>query len=356
MWPANQAALGAPPSHIRIAPVGSDAEPFSALTFPRYRPILLGTEQPEFMHERIAVGAWLNDKPVGLAFYGKPWACEQSEDAADAPTADGGDGKPAQDQRQLLSVMVVGAARRQGLGARLLAYGEALARTSGTIRLTAMHSSRLLAQPAFAALLKSCGWAAPKAFEFRLASRASWALKARTDWASFMARLDARGYSATDWRGLNDTDRSEIKRLVEHVIPESDREFDPFGPKNMIEAVPELSLLLRKHGQIVGWILGSRGALPATFHYSCGYVLPEVQRLGWLVAGVRDVCQRQAELHGGHTLSVFETSHANAGMRRFMERHLEPSSEWTDARYLSEKLLPGGPESCAGCASPANGM
>ena len=55
-------------------------------------------------------------------------------------------------------------------------------------------------------------------------------------------------------------------------------------------------------------------------------------------------------------LSVFETSHSNAGMRRFMERQLKPYSEWTDARYLSEKLLPGGPESCAGCASPANGM
>ena len=97
--------------------------------------------------------------------------------------------------------------------------------------------------------------------------------------------------------------------------------------------------MLRRQGRIVGWILGARGALADTFHYSHGYVLPEVRRSGWLVAGVRDVCQRQTELYGGLTLSVFETSHTNSNMRRFMERQLKPYSEWTDARYMSEKLL-----------------
>lgn len=330
---------------LRIARLEGPAQGFERFTYPRYQPLLLGEKNAEFMLERLAVGAWLGSQPVGLVFLSRPWAptAEVAESDSAETTADAAPDAPPRTQRQLLSVMVHPLARRTGLASRLLTAAQTLAAAGGTQKLTALHSSRLPALTAFEALLKKNGWNNPQEIEFRLAGRAGWALRARDDWGAFLQRLDSRGFSAADWQTLSDSDRAEVRHLVEQVMPEADRKFNPFHPQRQIEPVPELSVLLRKRGAIVGWIVGSRGQLPDSFHYSYGYVLPEVQRMGWLVAGVRDVCERQACLYGEQTLSVLETAHGNAAMRRFMERQLKPYSEWTDARYLSEKPLPAPP-------------
>ena len=303
---------------VRIAALALPAVGFERLTFPRYRPMLLGTEQPEFVAERIAVAAYLGNVPAGLALFSRAY----------------GEG-----ERRLMSVMVSPILRRQGLGARMLMAGEQLCAQRDTQKLTAIHSSQTPSVEAYEALMRKTGWSAPKELEYRLAGKASWAFKALEDWAAFLRRLYDRGYGTSDWRGMTTADRERVAWLVEHEVPEADRQFDPFRLESKLEIAPEISLLLRKHGEIVGWIVGSKGMVGASYHYSTGYVLPALQRAGWLVAGVRDVCQRQAEIFGGDTLSVFETTPGNQGMRRFMERQLKPYSTWTDARYLCEKLI-----------------
>jgi len=302
---------------LRIDELPLPAPGFEIFTFPRYRPMLLGTEQPETLRERLAVGAWLGDRPAGLALYSRPF--------------DEGW------RRRLLSVMVSPQLRRHGLGARLLSRGEALAIEKGAKRLTAVHSSHLPARVAFEALLRKSGWSAPKAYEYRIAGKAGWALRAAQDWAFVISRLRERGYGSTLWSDIRDADRESIARMVEADLSESERVFDPFPAEKKLQLIPELSLLLRRHGEIVGWILGSRGAVPDSVYYSHGYVLPSVRHAGWLMAAVLEACQLQAVRLGEDSLSVFETSPDNQGMRLFMERQLKPYSLWSDSRYLSEK-------------------
>jgi len=304
---------------IRIGVLTLPAPGFEVFTFPRYRPLLLGTEHPEHLPERVALGAWLGERPVGLAFFSRCYG----DDA----------------RRQLFSVMVSRFLRRRGIGRRLLALGEQTAAAQGTRTLLAYYSSRLAARDAFEALLNRAGWSAPREFEYRLAGKAQWAYRAAQDWAPFLARLQQRGYAATLWGEITAADREQIAALVATVLTPEERQFDPLPAAGKLELLPDLSLILRREQEIVGWILGSRGALPDSVYYSHGYVLPSVRRAGWLVGGVRDVCQRQAEQLGGETVSVFETAHDNQAMRRFMERQLKPYSLWTDSRYRSEKEI-----------------
>jgi hypothetical protein len=74
-------------------------------------------------------------------------------------------------------------------------------------------------------------------------------------------------------------------------------------------------------------------------YYCDGYAVPQLRRLGWLVAGVRDVSERQAGLQGEDSLCVFETAADNLAMQRFMERQLRPYSEWVDRRYRASVTL-----------------
>jgi len=322
---------------ITIASLQAFDAGLEGFTYARYRPLLRDIGQPDAGTERIALGAWLKGTPVGLALLSRPWSPPAPGAGAAAGQRPAGAG--AGPLRRLLSIMVHPLVRRSGVGAALLAEAEAAAAAAGTHTVVAVHSSRMGGRAAFEALLRRAGWAAPHAFEHRLAGRPQWALAARADWSRLLQRLVERGYSATDWTTLDDADRQEIRRLVADVLPEADRAFDPLAD-GLSDAVPELSLLLRRHGRIVGWIRGSRGLAAGAFHYGHGYVLPEVQRLGWLQAGVREVCERQHAMFGPQSLSVFETTVANEAMQRFMARQLGPyRPEWTDTRFSSHKRL-----------------
>ncbi len=304
---------------IRVASLTLPAPGFEGFTFPRYRGLLLATEQPETTQERRAVGAWLGETPVGLAFFSRAFK--------------------ENTQRQLLSVMVSPLLRRQGVGTRLLAHASAMAATEGITGFLSIHSSQIPSLAAFVALLRTNGWAAPEEKEYRLAGKAAWALEALHDWAPFLTRLHRNGFGVTPWSDLSDADRVAMAWLVDSRLKEADLKFSPFNAEKHLNIEPELSILLRRKSEIAGWILGARGLAENSFYYSTGYVLPEVRRAGWLIGGVRDVCQRQAEKFGGDTIAVFETAPHNQGMRRFMERQLKPYSAWTDVRYHSEKLL-----------------
>lgn len=319
---------------FRVAALNLPAPGFEAFTFPRFRPLVLETADPAIPQARIAVGAWVGSTPIGLALYSLP----NDEDRS----------------RRLHSVLVTALLRRRGLGMRLLDLGEELARADGAQNLSAVHSSQLKAAPAYEALLRKGGWKAPKEFEYRLAGKANWALQAREDWAPFLARLKQRGFATTTWGALSDEDRAQIAHIVDKQVPEADRAFDPFNPEIKLELVPDLSLLLRRQGEIVGWIHGSLGKLPDSVYYSHGYVLHSARRAGWLIGGVREICERQVALMGGESVSVFETASDNQTMRRFMDRQLKPYSLWTDSRFLSEKKLANGVEPGLASAVPSD--
>lgn len=297
---------------------------FETFTFPRYRSMVLAEDSPG-PSERLAVGASIDGRPVGLALLSRPFG---------------------ESERRLLSIMVSHTARRAGIGSRLLAHAEDLARRHGVQKLSAEHSTRLPSRVAYEALMRKASWSTPSDRHYRLAGKVRWAKEAARDWAPFLARLRERGFDASPWTGLTPTDREEIAALVAAELPESDRIFNPLPRENRLDALPELSLVLRREGRVVGWLLGSRGALPGMVHYGHGYVLPDLQKRGWLIAGVQEVCARQVELLGPDTVAIFETSPRNDGMRRFMERQLDRYKDraegWMDARLECEKYLTGG--------------
>lgn len=307
---------------MRIDELVLPAQGFDAFTYPRYRGVLSGRDQPETAGLRIAAAAWAGAVPVGLAFLSR-----ESPDRA----------------RQLLSVMVAPLMRRQGLGLHLLQRAVQLAGDRGTTRLLARHSSRMFHAEAFEALIRRAGWKRPEAFEYRLGGKASWSLAARQDWAPFLGRLEEGGFGVLGWSAIGERERAEINAVLGLHGTDAELDFHPFraerDAKAHVHIIPEISVLLLRRGAIVGWIIGQRGALPDTFHYSSGYVIPPLRRAGWLIGGVREVCQRQAEHFGGDTVSVFETAANNHAMRRFMDRQLKPYSLWTDTRYHSEKAL-----------------
>ena len=72
-------------------------------------------------------------------------------------------------------------------------------------------------------------------------------------------------------------------------------------------------------------MLGAKGAVEDTYHYTHGYALPQYQRRGYLIMGMMEVCRLQAELFGAETLSVYETN--NAAMQRLMHQRIKPYSE-----------------------------
>ena len=311
-----QAGRDRPDLGVAVLPL--PASGFDEFTYPRYAPLLSASPSAADSEERIAVAAWNEGRPAGLAFLSR---------------------SSAENARRLLSIMVSPDLRGKNVGSRLLALAEECARVRGTMKLLAIHTSDLPARAAYESLMRKAGWSAPVPFEFRAAGKAGWSLLALNDWAPFLERLHRRGFAATGWDALTEADREEIADIVKNAVPEDDRDFDPFQGEQRLPIIPELSIVLRRHGEIVGWILGSKGAVPNSVYYSHGYVLPPFQRAGWLACGVREISQRQAESLGSESLCVFETAATNTGMRRFMEQHLKPYSLWTHWRYSCEKRL-----------------
>lgn len=221
-------------------------------------------------------------------------------------------------------------------GARLVQEAEALAAHEGTRTLSAIHSSRAPARVAFEALLARCGWSTPREFEARICGRAGWAHRARGPWRPFLARWERGGYGSSTWERMTEEDRREVERLAREQTADHR---SPLELAPGVERVDELSLLLRQRERIVGWLVGARGAAPDSIHYSHGWVVPALQRLGWLIAGMHDVCERQAARMGERSLTLYETDATNREMRRFVEKHLAPFTEWVDVRYRSEKSL-----------------
>lgn len=322
------------PAGLRLARIDTPDAAFNAFTYPRFRAQLDGTAQPALRARQLAVGAWLHGLPVGLAYLSEPLLPGAQPEGFEASSVD-----TAGCMRQLLSVMVQPLLRGIGIGRLLLEHAAQLAAADGTLRLHAVHSSRLPARAAYEALLRAAGWSDPVLHERRIVGKARWIIDSEARWAPLRERWRAGGYSADPWSSVGDAEREELARIIREQLVDADRGFDPLVPRLLQGSLPELSLLLRRHGRIVGWLIGWPGLLPDSVWYAQGYVLPEVQAQGWLLAGMRDVSERQLERMGPDSLCMFHTSGNNAAMQRLMERRFGPHADWTDARYLSEKAL-----------------
>ncbi len=301
---------------VLIEPLPLPVAGFEALTYPRLRWALTGEDAPaERLQDVLALGARLHGASVGLVLL--------------SPVSSEG-------VRRIWSIAVAPAQRRRTIGARLLARAEAEARDRGTRLLTAFHSSRMPNPAAFEGLLRRAGWSAPEPLEYRLAGRADWVFGALADWQPMLERLRARGFAATPWHEVTPEDRARAETLIA-AAPQAPG-IQVFVHEKYAE--PPVSIALRRHGEIVGWVLGEREPGTGHFHYTKGYVVPELQRTGWMIGGLLEVCRRQAEAFGPDSVAVYETPAHNTPMIQFMQKRLSPRGPlWTDVRYRSEKQL-----------------
>ncbi len=302
---------------VNIAPVdlGQVQPLLERLTYPRFRKWFDGTERvPD------TVAAWqarVGVLPVGLAIANR---------------------KPS-DRLRILSILVAPAFRRAGIGSALLCQMEALARRHGLRSLEAHHGGGDV-RAAFLALLDRQGWDPPQHLEHRLAGPADWPDRKGPKWAAFIARIRRAGYDATPWGDLTAGDRSKALALEKREVDPAWPRFSAFEP----HADPLLSVALRRHGDLVGWIHCESKPAEGYHHYVTGYVERALQGKGWLLAGLDSVCRRQAAAYGAGSVAVYETPGQNIRMVALMEKHLKPVSLWTDDRYISSKgLLPDPP-------------
>jgi len=234
---------------------------------------------------------------------------------------------------RLLSVFVAKHMRRRGIGSALTAAACDAARHLRATTIDILFGTRIADFAGVNAFFAQAGWPPPEAVEFRLAGRADWVTRSASAFAPFLASVERRGYSHTPWVKINDQDRLCVRKLVSLI--------DYPNQNPMVweaNADPALSLALRRKGILVGWVL-AENYLPNYIHYVCGWVEPELQRLGWLMAALFRVCEQQLRICGPHTTAVYETPSGNTRMVRMMKERLSPYTEWMDELMRSRRPL-----------------
>lgn len=282
-------------SVFRVARVQAPDDRLRGLTFPRYADLLSADALSR--DDAAAFAAWGADGPVGLALL----------------LRDHLDGSGC-----LTSVMVASAWRRRGIGRALLAKIEDCARQWGAPALYALHSDVLRGRDSLRGLLAQDGWNAPELGLLSLTGRAGWAAEARAEWASLFTRLAVSGFSVTPWHCASGDDLDELDRLG--------RETERMSYQYVVDPLPQVSVVVREHGRPVGWVLGNHGTRAGDIYYPVGWVLPRLQRRGWLVGALVEACLAQERAFGNTGTCSFQTAGSNRAMQDFMLRRL---SKWT---------------------------
>lgn len=280
-------------------------EAWSELTFPRFRKFL---RQP---HPRIHVlRQSVDNQPAGLLLLHLP-------DASSPPAA------------AILSLFVVPGFRRRHIATNLLRHAAAVAGTHQRHQLAIRYSSRLANRPALEAVLNRAGFteARPSVFRFKAPVTVIDDLR----WDRYLERARKGRYRSTTWDALSVDQQEAFHQLCrQHKVPDHLQPF-PY----LAGAFPPLTIACFKGPQPAGWITAHTEP-PHSLYFSSGYVFPELQRSGWLVAAIADVRQRFIRLHGiGESWNFHYTTDAeNLPMRRLIDRYLAPRALWTDQILL----------------------
>lgn len=309
---------------ITILPLTGPAEVFAPFTYPRFQPVLSQLSEDGARMENMAgtiraVGVRDGEQPIGLALIQVlPESTRRVRGAA-----------------RVLSVMVGRHYRREGVGKALLSFLERYAGTQGAEDLFTQYSAQTKERAAFEALLSSCGWSPPALLEFRLSGHADWTERVADQWRPMLARMRRQGYSSTPWADISDADRDDAEAVVSEGLIYPLLDFKAFEP----HMNPAISIALRQNGKLVGWVLGE--TLPSTdyHHYTCGHVHPKLQRSGWLIGGIYDVCVLQHAAYGAKSVAAYETFGENTAMINFMRRKLSDVTLWMDERFQATKSL-----------------
>lgn len=296
--------------------IGDEGLEFEKMTYPAYRHLLalrptvrMPRELDEEPFEPLAVGAFIDEVPIGLALGG---------------TA------PDTGEVELLSLFVAKAHRRQGVGRNLVLAFEQVARHTGRPILVAVYMTDRQGSDVFEHLAKTLGWGEPSTrmvsvrFSNESLAKAPWMGKYKlgADWEIF------------PWAELTDEEREAIRTTNEReewikpdLVP---WKFDKHGFE------PKTSLGARYKGEVVGWVINHQIA-EDTIRYTCSFMRQPWGRLGKIVPLYSESFTRF--LASGATWATFTTPLRHKGMVGFAKRWFGPWSTYLGESRGIEKLL-----------------
>ncbi len=304
---------------LRILVLAGNAVTFAPFCFKHYVPVLKNVVAPY-----IAIGAMIGETPVGLAF--------------------GHLELQTPDRAQLISILVQPFLRCGGIGSRLLAAWETVARSIGARGLVATHTPK----PVFEALLKSNGWTAPRLAKLQVVGEAQAMVSAGGAWRSVQGKLASPdGFSFENWQ-IRDGDAEAIARLSAQSACIA--YLEPQQHASRIE--PEVSIAIRRDGALTGWVLGERmsygmgrGTLlddAVSIHYFAAYCDEALAKSGLLIGGYFHAFARQAASFGPKSRAVYVTSPSMPGMLALTQRRFAAIAERVDEIFTSRKALDAG--------------
>ncbi|MGL1861376.1 MAG: GNAT family N-acetyltransferase [Pseudodesulfovibrio sp.] len=223
---------------------------FAAMTFPAYRSRLgNGT---------LAVGAYSGNVSAGLALI--------------SPLSD-------RTTVELLSLYIDFPHRLQGIGAMLLGHAEKTLKRANIPSIHTSWSETLPGAPALQAVLVKSGWSEPykRMFTLRGDMDGDFGKGVREMYPKYESSdCLPRKYQLSRWFDMTDADRAFIKSKEGQPNWHEPRA-NPFRDEATMESTN--SLVLRKDGDIAGWLTVHRSA-PDTLRYTDVFIRADLKRAG----------------------------------------------------------------------------
>jgi GNAT superfamily N-acetyltransferase len=293
----------------------SQTTAYGSLTFPAYRHLL----QPRPPAAgggvgSLALGASLFGRPQGLALAGLP------------PPGAGEDPR-------LLSLYVQPAARRQGVGTALLEHLQGALGERGYARVTTSYIAGRPSIPFLERALARAGWEPPSIRALNL--RFSRDEARRVPW--FQKYELGPGFETFPWADLGAAERQRLRRSQEETGWIA-KDLEPWRHDAGIE--PFLSLGLKRHGEVVGWVLYHAIAAD-TVRMTCVYVRRDLQRLGKILPVFSESLDRLQRTPYVWVTAVSRMQHPR--MHNFFRRWCGPwASFLEECRETEKRLVAGG--------------
>jgi GNAT superfamily N-acetyltransferase len=232
------------------------APQYAPLTYPRFRRLLEQFDQ--FQDSTVAVGYHLLGEPAGL---GLAQLCPDCQAA------------------HVHSLFVRPAYRWRGLGTALLARVEQEVAQREYDRVSMEYPADHAETPALEHVLAKCGWQPPQRTFLRCAVLGKPAVDALMAAPWMQSPQLPAGFELFAWNDLSLDERQQIER--QRVAEQDGHSADPAVDDHPFE--PLISIGLRYHGEVVGWMLTRRTA-PGRVLYDWLAFKPQLRGRGYGLA------------------------------------------------------------------------
>ncbi len=303
---------------IDYTPLDSEvARRFDGMTFPAFRRLL--DLEPTVLHpeegdqrriQPLAIGAWADGAPVGLALGALPG---DQEDAG-----------------ELLSLYVLPAARRQGIADRLVSRFEDAVRDAGLSRLQTVYTTGKPGAGIFEHLIAGRRWSPP--VTRMLVVKFTVAEAMTTTWYQKYRRRSS--FEFFPWKELP---RDELRRLQDSQAATGWIAEDLVPWKFAHRACePHSSIGVRLDGEIVGWVINHQTG-PESVRFTCSYIRRDLARRGRIVPLYSESIRRLSETSLTRCTLTVPMHHRE--MVAFVKRRCAPWVSFVGETRGSEKDL-----------------